>query len=107
MPLRRIVMHVELEGVADPVTIEAINPDLLRVESEGPKYGIPNDPKGAPQTYMTCVAWAALKRLGMYTGTLMDFKNRDCLVLDVDNPAEDEPADAVDPTQSEAGTDSR
>lgn len=105
--IRRQRVKVELAGEDGSAVydVELINPDFLRVEAELPRFGLPTKPKAAPMGYMTSVAWAACKRLGLYDGTLLDFRNRDCVALDYDKPDED--ADTVDPTGGEVGTDSR
>lgn len=95
MALPRQRMNVELAN-GDVFELEAINPDLIRFETEGHKYGLSSDISVAPFTYMTFVAWAALKRLGKYDGDWPTFKTQDCLVL---NPVDAEEAGDVDPTR--------
>lgn len=97
MPLPRQTITVELaDGAVHQ--LQAINPDYVRVESELPKFGLPTNPKAAPIGYMTCVAWAAAKRTGVYDGTLLDWKNRDCVVMDLPNADDDDQGDVVPPT---------
>lgn len=84
-------VHLELsDGSRHSVTCQ--NPDYLKVESMGgPK------PKAAPMRYMTAVAWAAMVRLGLYSGKLQEFLTADCVQLDVENKS-------ADPTQPGPGT---
>lgn len=88
--------------------VEAINPDYLVIEQAMPRIGLSSSAKAAPMTYMTCLAWAAAKRLGVYGGELVDFKSRDCVALDVvkEDDDDDDEAGLVDPTTRAVGIDS-
>lgn len=81
--LKRQILTVRIAGRDDPVTVEAINPDYLRVERDGPRRDVPANPKDAPMTYMTAVAWAACKRLKLYDGDLGTFLLSDCTDLEI------------------------
>ena len=96
MPLPRQTITVELAD-GSVHELQAINPDYVRVESELPKFGLPTNPKAAPIGYMTCVAWAAAKRTGVYDGSLLDWKNRDCVVMDLPKDGDDDEP-MTDPT---------
>lgn len=95
MPLPRQRIDVELAN-GEEFELECINPDMLRFETEGHKYGLSREIQDAPFTYMTFVAWAALKRLGKYDGDWPTFKTRDCVVM---VPIDADEAGDVPPTQ--------
>lgn len=105
MPLKALVIQLKLNGIDDVVEVEAINPDYIRVEAEGPRLGLPTKAKAHPNTYMTMVAWAACRRLKLYDGSLQDFLYRDCLGTDFPKD-DDEGAADVPPTNGAVGTDS-
>lgn len=97
MPLPRQRINVELAN-GEEFELEAINPDMIRYETEGPRYGL-GKIEDSPFSYMTFLAWAALKRLGKYDGDWPTFKTQDCLVMqpvDLEESGEDPD---VDPTR--------
>jgi hypothetical protein len=96
MGLPRQQINVELAN-GDVFELEIINPDRIRFETERTKWGLPSLEDGA-FTYMTFLAWAALKRLGKYEGDWPTFKTADCVLLD---PVDDEEAGEVPPTAQE------
>lgn len=102
--LKRTRLRVSLEAAPDTVhEVEAINPDFIVVESAAQRHGMALDPKAAPMSYMTALAWAAMTRTGDYSGSLSEFKARDCRNLEVVKDADDE-TDDVPPTTEGRGT---
>lgn len=82
-----------------PVDVEAENPDRVRwdmtaAQKKWPSLG------DAPFLGVTFMAWAAMRRLGLYSGTFEQFWEHDC----VDTKAEAED-DEPDPTQTAAPLD--
>lgn len=63
------------------------NTDMCRLELAGAKEGI--SLKETPITAMTFIAWAFLKRTGVYPGPWIDFRDKDCVNLDTDDEGED------------------
>ena len=88
------------EGVGyDIHRVWMLQPDIIRAEQAGPKYGLTDDAKSA---YGTLVIWCALKRMRIDVPEFPLFKYR---VLDMSlvapAPGEVTPAD---PTQPAPGT---
>lgn len=100
MSLPKMNLTVVLKDTEEPLEVQAINPDLIRFETEQQKRGLRSS-EDAPLTWMTFLAWAALTREGRYTKDWQEFKLTDCLQLDM--PDADE---TVDPTQQRADSDS-
>lgn len=94
---RQHILTVTLADRPEPLVLEPINPDYLRVEKDGPRRGVPANPKDAPQTYMTAVGWAAAHRLKLYDGDLGAWLTRDCVDLQIETRK-------LDPTPPGPGT---
>lgn len=73
-------------------TVEAANPDRVRWDMTRAKHNWPAT-ADAPFLMTTFMAWAALKRLGTYTGTWETFSETDCVDIDT-TKAEEEVTDA-------------
>jgi hypothetical protein len=95
MGLARQQVKVELAN-GDVFEVDCINPDRIRYETERTKWGLA-PLEEAPFTYMTFIAWAALKRIGKYEGDWPTFKTSDCVVCE---PVDEEDAGEVDPTRA-------
>lgn len=105
MPLKRTVAAVELADGTIYDDIRIINPDRLRYGETAQKHRWPsptvkNDVGTLPilDYEETFLAWAALKRLGLYSGTWEAFKDTDCVAVsmetvDVDPTHGDIPGD--------------
>ena len=87
------------------LTVQVYNPDYLRWDRTSAKHGWPTMDK-APHTWLTFVAWSALRREGQIGDdvTWEDFSERRC--LQVTNATETMGANGVgpgvDPTPSAA-----
>ncbi len=84
---------VTLDGHDAPVEVTITNPDRVRWDMTRSKHNWPtfND---APFLGTTFLAWAALRREGIYTGTFEDFRDRDAVDVQSYEDTTDE-ADAV------------
>lgn len=69
---------VILKDTTEPVEVTITNPDRVRWDMTRAKHNWPtfND---APFLGTTFLAWAALRREGIYTGTFEDFRDHDGL----------------------------
>ena len=104
--LRNMVLTVTLKDSDGPVEVTAINPDMLRYEAEAIRRGW-GSAKDRPFTFMTFLAWTALKREGRYAGEWKAFSETDCLSVDSDDDDDDDDdmGEPVDPTQLDRDTD--
>jgi hypothetical protein len=59
-------------------TVRVLNPDYLRWDRTAAKHGWPPMAK-APHTWLTFVAWAALRREDRIGSTWEDFSEKDCV----------------------------
>lgn len=64
------------------VTEEIRNPDRVRWDMTAAKHGWPKFTDAA-FLGMTFLAWAALKRTGKYSGTWEEFRDNDCVDIDM------------------------
>jgi hypothetical protein len=74
-------------------TVQIRNPELCRWDLVRADKGWPSM-EDAPVLWQTFVAWAAMKRAGIYAGEFQAFREVDC--MGVEDP--DEPGADVDPT---------
>lgn len=100
MALPKLEITVALAD-GQELEVTAINPDLIRYESEAKKRGLPLDSTQAPMTWMTFLAWAALTREKRYAKDWQEFKLTDCVGVSM----EDDDAE-TDPTQPGPESDS-
>ena len=96
-----------LEVVLDDgrtLTVQALNPDLVRFDRTAAKHGWPNA-SSAPFLWLSFLAWAALRRTGAIDEAMTWDKFVDTHALQVRNLTEADgvPAQAVDPTPSVPG----
>lgn len=72
--------------------VQVENPDMCRLEIIGGRNGFTlDDQKIVSMTYL---AFANMKRHGVYTGTWDEFKDSDCLGFDALDEDEDEDEDS-------------
>lgn len=64
------------------VSAEIRNPDRVRWDMTAAKHNWPSF-QDSPFLGMTFLAWAALKRTGQYAGKWEDFKDNDCLNIEI------------------------
>lgn len=102
--LTRTLATVELADGTVHTDVRITNPDLLRYRETAQRHGWPSlVVKGETGTMPhlnyedTFTAWAALRRLGLYSGTWETFKDTDCIGLAT-------ATETVDPTPPAAGT---
>lgn len=85
----------------DPVDVTIINPDRIKWDMTRPKQKWPSF-EDAPFLGTTFLAWAAMRREGLYTNTFENFQN-DAIEVeswdDSDNDAADEVEGVGNPTQ--------
>ena len=86
------------------VSAEIRNPDRVRWDMTAAKHNWPSF-QDSPFLGMTFLAWAALKRTGEYAGKWEDFRDNDCLNIEIldenGNPAgESDEEKKDDPTAS-------
>lgn len=87
---------VTIDGRAEPVEADIINPDRVRWDMTAAKHKWPSF-ADAPFLGTTFLAWAALRRTGQYTDTFEAFRDRDALdVVSHDPDADDEDDDAIE-----------
>lgn len=77
-------------------TVKVGNPDRVRWDMTRSKHNWPSA-GDAPFLMTTFMAWSALKREGLYSGTWEQFSDTDCVDLDTDA------ADAADAADAEVG----
>lgn len=63
--------------------VEVKNPERVRWDITRAKHNWPTANE-APFLMTTFMAWASLKRLGIYSGTFEDFRDTDCVDLDAE-----------------------
>ena len=103
--LTRTLATIEMADGTVHQDVRIINPDLLRYRETAQKHGWPalnvKDGTGTVPHLdyeETFTAWAALRRLGLYTGTWETFKDSECVAIATET-------EEVDPTTpSAAGT---
>ena len=102
--LTRTLATVELADGTVHTDIRIIHPDIMRYRETAQKHSWPalavKDGTGTvPHLDYedTFTAWAALRRLGLYAGGWEQFKDTDCVALEVET-------EHVDPTRPEDGT---
>lgn len=119
MPLEREVADVELADGTIHTGIRIINPDHLRYGETAQKHRWPsltvkNEVGTMPHLNYedTFLAWAALKRLGLYGETWERFKDQDCVAVavstepvDPTRPATDVGSPLSSPTSPESTSD--
>lgn len=106
MALTRKIADVELADGSVHTGIRIINPDQLRYGETAQKHRWPsptvkNDVGTIPilDYEETFLAWAAMKRLGLYSETWETFKDKDCVAVSIST-------EEVDPTQPATDADS-
>lgn len=62
----------------DPIDVRILNPDRVRWDMTAQKHKWPAF-QDAPFLGTTFLAWAAMRREGLYTGSFEDFRDRDAL----------------------------
>lgn len=79
--------------------VQPANPDMVRFDLTAARNNWPSGEK-APFFWMTFLAWAVLKRTGLYPHDFEQFSEHDCLELDNnrENEAEDEDPKLSTPT---------
>lgn len=78
---------------AEPVTVPVLNPDRVRWDMTAAKHSWPEFAK-APFLGTTFLAWAAMRREGLYTDSFENFRDRDALEIESSSDNADDP-DAV------------
>lgn len=75
----------------DPVEVEITNPDRVRWDLTSTRHKWPSF-QDAPFLGMTFLAWAAMKRTGLYSGPWEEFRDSDCVMVEdtSDSAAEEE-----------------
>lgn len=118
MGLQRKVAAIELADGTVHTGIRIINPDLLRYGETAQKHRWPsmtvkNEVGTVPHLDYedTFLAWAALRRLELYSDTWEAFKDQDCVAVsieieDVDptRPATDAGSSSSSPTTPDSGS---
>jgi hypothetical protein len=100
MALERERFLVYLQDPDENITTHEVavhHVDMLRGELENSRQG---NPDGARLNLVTCWCWAALTRMGLYSGPYDRFRDFDCVGL------EDDGQETVDPTQPVTPADS-
>lgn len=77
----RQFVTVTLSGDRE-VSAEIRNPDRVRWDMTAAKHGWPSF-QDSPFLGMTFLAWAALKRTGEYVGTWEQFRDDDCMDIEI------------------------
>lgn len=85
-------MTVFLAGKDEPIVVTTANPDLVRWDMTRGKHKWPPMDE-APMLWATFVAWAAAKRLDLYSGTWEEWSGKDALSVEFED------GEDVDPTQ--------
>jgi hypothetical protein len=93
MALQRERFLAYVQSADDTVTAHSVtihHVDMTRAEVENIRQGLTSS---AGLNFATCQVWAALTRMGLYSGPYERFRDQDLLGL------EDDGAETVDPTQ--------
>lgn len=96
-----INVTVTIKGKS-PADVQIINPDRIKWDMTRSKQKWPSF-EDAPFLGTTFLAWAAMKREGLYTDTFENFRDRDALEVeswdDTDDDAPDEVEGVGNPTR--------
>lgn len=85
---------VTIKG-AEPVDVAIINPDRIRWDMTRSKQKWPSF-SDAPFLGTTFLAWAAMKREGLYSDTFESFRDRDALDIESWDDADDNGAEEIE-----------
>lgn len=93
-----ISVTVTLKDAEAPITVPILNPDRVRWDMTRQKHKWPAFDEAA-FLGSTFLAWAALRREGIYGGTFEQFRDHDALEVETFDPDEDTEGDTLgDPT---------
>lgn len=78
----------------DPIDVRILNPDRVRWDITAQKHKWPAF-QDAPFLGTTFLAWAAMRREGLYTGSFEDFRDRDALEVESFDDAQETEVDGL------------
>lgn len=93
--MSNLKVTVTLIGDVEHSPVEIINPDRVRWDITSHKHKWP-DFAAAPFLGTTFLAWAAMRRLQLYSGDFETFRDHECLSVDIiDDDSDDDSNDGI------------